>query len=134
MSMSLVPRQAKTPSSACTISSGNCSELLHTGRLAYQPTPSYFPQTQQGADIIASGLNTKVYMPDFFEPDQAFPIESFPPKSDKDKEDLQIFFGTTAKPSVAITKLKNFGEHLKTAGNANRIGVYGFCWGKHTPS
>ena len=41
----------------------------------------YFPQTQQGADIIASTLKTKVYMPDFFEPDGAFPISKFPPKT-----------------------------------------------------
>lgn len=29
---------------------------------------SFFPQTQQGADLIASTLKTTVYMPDFFEP------------------------------------------------------------------
>jgi dienelactone hydrolase len=90
----------------------------------------FFPQTQQGADIIASALCTKVYMPDFFEPDGAFDIRGFPPKSDEDRAAIQNFFATTAKPSVAIAKLKKLGEHIKAQNSAGRIGVYGFCWGK----
>ncbi|PFH54747.1 hypothetical protein AMATHDRAFT_135249 [Amanita thiersii Skay4041] len=88
----------------------------------------FFPQTQQGADIIASTLKTTVYMPDFFEPDPPFPAENFPPKSDKDKAELQAFFGTTANPSAAVTKLTAFARDLKTLGR-KRISAYGFCWG-----
>ncbi|KAK0245904.1 Alpha/Beta hydrolase protein [Armillaria nabsnona] len=88
----------------------------------------FFPQTQQGADILASTLNTTVYMPDFFEPDSAFDISRFPPKTDEDKAAIQAFFGSTASPSVAITKLKAFGEALKSNG-VKRVGVYGMCWG-----
>jgi hypothetical protein len=90
---------------------------------------SYFPQTQQGADIIASSLKTTVYMPDFFEPNAAFPAEKFPPKTDQDKADIQAFFGGTGSPPVAITKLKSFGEALKADG-AKKVAVYGFCWGE----
>ncbi|KAF9023417.1 hypothetical protein BDZ89DRAFT_1102696 [Hymenopellis radicata] len=88
----------------------------------------FFPQTQQGADIVASTLNTTVYMPDFFEPDAPFDIAKFPPKTDQQKGDLQAFFGSTANPSAAITKLKTFGESLKANGS-KRVGVYGMCWG-----
>ncbi len=90
----------------------------------------FFPQTQQGADIVASTLNTIVYMPDFFEPDAPFDIAKFPPKTDQDKADLQAFFGSTANPSAAITKLKTFGESLKANG-FKRVGVYGMCWGTY---
>jgi dienelactone hydrolase len=88
----------------------------------------FFPQTQQGADIIATSLKTRVYMPDFFEPNQPFSAEKYPPKSDIDKADLQAFFGGTAKPDVATGKLKDFGLALRQDG-AKKIGAYGFCWG-----
>ncbi|KAF7437194.1 hypothetical protein PC9H_004030 [Pleurotus ostreatus] len=88
----------------------------------------FFPQTQQGADIIATALKTKVYMPDFFEPDSAFPIDGFPPKSDADKQALQDFFGGPANPQRTKEKLEAFGKLLKNDG-AKRLGVYGFCWG-----
>ncbi|RDB29046.1 putative AIM2 family protein C30D10.14 [Hypsizygus marmoreus] len=88
----------------------------------------YFPQTQQGADIIASALNATVYMPDFFEPDAPFPAEKYPPKTSQDKADIQAFFGGTASPPVAIEKLTKFGETLRASG-AKKIGAYGFCWG-----
>ncbi len=67
-------------------------------------------------------------MPDFFEPDSAFDISRFPPKTDEDKAAIQAFFGSTASPSAAIIKLKAFGEALKSNG-VKRVGVYGMCWG-----
>ncbi|KAL0950700.1 hypothetical protein HGRIS_007477 [Hohenbuehelia grisea] len=88
----------------------------------------FFPQTQQGADIIASTLKTKVYMPDFFDPAPAFPADNFPPKTDEAKKQLQDFFGGPASPPDTMKKLVAFGNHLKSNG-AKRLGVYGFCWG-----
>ncbi|RXW23830.1 hypothetical protein EST38_g2024 [Candolleomyces aberdarensis] len=88
----------------------------------------FFPQTQQGADIVASNLNTTVYMPDFFEPNEAFPSSKYPPKTDQDKADIQAFFGGTASPPKAIAKLTKFGNYLKSQG-AKNVGIYGFCWG-----
>lgn len=67
-------------------------------------------------------------MPDFFEPDSAFPIDGFPPKSDVDKQALQDFFGGPANPQKTKEKLEAFGKLLKNNG-AKRLGVYGFCWG-----
>ncbi|KAF9015456.1 dienelactone hydrolase [Cyathus striatus] len=89
---------------------------------------AYFPQTQQGADIIASTLNTPVYMPDFFEPDPPFPYSKYPPKTEEDKQAIQEFFGGTANPSKTVKKLVAFGKFLKSQGVKN-VGVYGFCWG-----
>ncbi|KAF6766486.1 dienelactone hydrolase [Ephemerocybe angulata] len=88
----------------------------------------YFPQTQQGADIVAASTCTTVYMPDFFEPEGPFDINRYPPKTEEDKKAIQDFFGGTANPSAAISKLTKFGEHLKSNG-AQKVAVYGFCWG-----
>jgi dienelactone hydrolase len=88
----------------------------------------FFPQTQQGADIIASTLKTTVYMPDFFEPHPPFPVSKSPPTCDQDKADLQAFFGGTANPGVTMKKLTSFGQILKSSG-VKKVGVYGFCWG-----
>ncbi|KAM6498371.1 Alpha/Beta hydrolase fold [Amanita muscaria] len=88
----------------------------------------YFPQTQQGADILASTLKTTVFMPDVFGPNKPFPIEKFPPKTPEQKAELQAFFATTANPSKAIDKIIAFGNDLKAKGR-KKIGLYGFCWG-----
>jgi len=88
----------------------------------------FFPQTQQGADLIASTLKATVYMPDFFEPDPPFPSENFPPKTDEQKKKLQDFFGGTAEPGKAIKNLTEFGKTLRDDG-AKNVGAYGFCWG-----
>ncbi|KXN81106.1 hypothetical protein AN958_06060 [Leucoagaricus sp. SymC.cos] len=88
----------------------------------------FFPQTQQGADILANALNTAVYMPDFFEPDHPFPIGKFPPKAPEEKQELRDFFGGVASPPKNIKKLSRFGSALKSSG-AQKVGVYGFCWG-----
>ncbi|KAJ7630587.1 Alpha/Beta hydrolase protein [Roridomyces roridus] len=87
----------------------------------------YFPQTQQGADIIASTLKTVVYMPDFFD-NAPFPAENFPPTTDEGKQALQQFFGGTANPAAAVAKLGAFANYLKSGG-AKKVGAYGFCWG-----
>jgi dienelactone hydrolase len=78
--------------------------------------------------MLSKALNTTVYMPDFFEPDQPFPIEKFPPKTPEAKQALQDFFGGLARPSKNVEKLVAFGQALKSGG-AQKLGVYGFCWG-----
>ncbi|KAK7058344.1 hypothetical protein VNI00_001975 [Paramarasmius palmivorus] len=90
--------------------------------------------TQQGADIVASALNTTVYMPDFFEPHGPFPIEKFPPQTDEDKNQLQEFFGGTANPAENTAKLVAFGRVLKEGG-AKRVGgkVTVSAGGENTP-
>lgn len=55
----------------------------------------FWPQTEQGADILSSTLSgTKVVMPDFLQ-GNPWPVDQFPPKTDEQKEKLQQFFGTT---------------------------------------
>jgi dienelactone hydrolase len=89
----------------------------------------FYPQTRQGADILAEALNTTVYMPDFFEPNDPYPTEKFPPKDERDGAELQNFFGTTAEPEANTAKLVEFGNFLRSSTGVRKLGVYGFCWG-----
>jgi len=86
------------------------------------------PQTQQGADIVADELKVQVFMPDFFEEGEPWPVDQFPPKTDEEKKKLQEFFGGIASPPENKTKLVAFAEALKGDG-AKFVGTFGFCWG-----
>lgn len=90
--------------------------------------PSFFPQTAQGADIIAQALNVKVYMPDFFEPAEPMSLSKYPPQTEQDKADIQAFFAGPANVTENTKKALAFGEVLRKSGY-NRVGFYGFCWG-----
>jgi len=87
----------------------------------------YFPQTLQGADILAETLQARVIMPDLLM-GKPWPVEKFPPESLADKAALQAFFGTTANPVLTLPYITALGLELKKEG-ATKIGVLGFCWG-----
>ncbi|KAF9786024.1 dienelactone hydrolase [Thelephora terrestris] len=88
----------------------------------------YFPQTLQGADILAKTLGVQVFMPDFFGEGNTFDIKKFPPKTDQDKKDIQDFFGGVGSPPPAATRLVDFAHGLKREG-FKKIGALGYCWG-----
>ncbi|KIJ32099.1 hypothetical protein M422DRAFT_36016 [Sphaerobolus stellatus SS14] len=88
----------------------------------------FFPQTQQGADILAKTLDAKVVLPDFFEPNAPFSPEDYPPDTDAKKAKLQAFFGGPADIKKAVANVKKVGKLLKEEGYG-KIGVYGYCWG-----
>lgn len=86
------------------------------------------PQTLQGADILAEELKAQVLMPDFFEGDEPWPLDRFPPSTDEDKKKFQEWFGGFASPANHIPKLIKVGEALKADG-ADFVVAYGYCWG-----
>lgn len=118
-------------SSACTIYSGERFAVVHISapHSVYHLDVSFKPQTQQGADILASRLNVQVLMPDFFEEGSAWLLEQYPPKTDEQKANIQKFFGGIASPPDNAEKLLTFGKALKEEG-VKTVGCYGFCWGK----
>ncbi|TFK57569.1 hypothetical protein OE88DRAFT_1620274 [Heliocybe sulcata] len=90
----------------------------------------FYPQTQQGADLLAQQLNATLVMPDFFEPDAPWPNDRFPPQSDDEKASLQAFFGPggAAHPPKSVDRLLDVARQLKADG-AKKVGAFGFCWG-----
>lgn len=91
----------------------------------------YFDQTLQGADILAySDEHTKhkVFMPDWFE-GKPVPIECYPPKTDKQKEDLGKFFEKHSPPSVAEKVPKYVKALQEKYPNIKSWAILGYCWG-----
>ncbi|EKM48016.1 uncharacterized protein PHACADRAFT_109520, partial [Phanerochaete carnosa HHB-10118-sp] len=86
------------------------------------------PQTQQGADILAEELGAQVYMPDFFEGDEPWTLDKFPPTKPEDQQKFQEWFAGFANPANHVPRVIKVAEALKSEG-VQFIVTYGFCWG-----
>ncbi|KIP08540.1 hypothetical protein PHLGIDRAFT_69188 [Phlebiopsis gigantea 11061_1 CR5-6] len=73
----------------------------------------YKPQTQQGADILAENLNAQVLLPDFFEGDEPWPLEKFPPTTPEDQKKLQEWFGGFANPANHVPNMLSADDAAK---------------------
>ena len=89
------------------------------------------PQTLQGADILAEELKAQVILPDFFDGDEPWPLDKFPPKTDEDKRKLQEWFGGYANPKNHVPRLIEAGKAVKDDG-ASFVVAYGYCWGMYS--
>ena len=75
----------------------------------------FYPQTLQGADILAYGNSERpysVFMPDWFEGKPA-DISWYPPDTPEKGEKLGNFFSTTAAPPKTAKKVLSLIEVLK---------------------
>ncbi|KAH8654471.1 dienelactone hydrolase family protein-like protein [Tricladium varicosporioides] len=92
----------------------------------------YFPQSIQGADILATaGTKDKyrVYMPDWFEGKPA-DISWYPPDTKEKGEKLGNFFQTTGAPPTTAAKIPGYIKEIESINSAIKTwGVVGFCWG-----
>jgi len=88
----------------------------------------YYPQTLQGADILAKTSGAQVFMPDFFGEGKAYPLEKFPAKTEEEKKYFQEFFAGTAGIPASTAKLVDFANVLKSEG-FKKVGALGYCWG-----
>ncbi|KAI9656671.1 MAG: hypothetical protein M1831_004581 [Alyxoria varia] len=92
----------------------------------------FFPQTLQGADILAHSDESSLYqvfMPDFFEGKPA-DIAWYPPDTKEKGEKLGEFFSTTAAPPKTVGRLSNAMKELKDKHpDIKDWGIVGYCWG-----
>ncbi|KAF2203880.1 dienelactone hydrolase family protein-like protein [Delitschia confertaspora ATCC 74209] len=91
----------------------------------------YFPQTLQGADILAFSDKERqyqVFMPDFFEGKPA-DISWYPPDNKEKEEKLGAWFKEKAAPAKALPKVKKIVEELGRERGIEKWAVVGFCWG-----
>lgn len=92
----------------------------------------YFPQTIQGADILATGDHEKpyqVFMPDFFEGSPA-DISWYPPDNEEKGKKLGAFFQGPAAPPKTLSRIPKILEAIKSKNSGlESFGVVGYCWG-----
>jgi len=92
----------------------------------------FFPQTLQGADILAYGDKEKqyqVFMPDFFDGKPA-DISWYPPDNDEKGKKLGEFFNTQAAPPKTLERIPKVLEEVKSQRSGiQEWGIVGYCWG-----
>lgn len=92
----------------------------------------FYPQTLQGADILAHGDHTRpyrVFIPDFFEGSPA-DLAWYPPDNDDKREKMGQFFKNVAAPPKNLPKLHDImGVLKKDYPTVTKWGGVGFCWG-----
>lgn len=93
----------------------------------------YFPQTLQGADIMAlTDPGHVVIMPDYFN-GQPLPIDIIPPNTEEKKTRLGSFFQNEgALPRTAETTTKVLAGVKEKFPEVTSWGVFGLCWGGKT--
>ncbi|KAI1323577.1 hypothetical protein F5Y16DRAFT_333265 [Xylariaceae sp. FL0255] len=90
----------------------------------------YYPQTLQGADIMATSDDTKyrVLMPDWFKGEPC-PLSIFPPDTEEKQKKLGAFFEKNP-PNGLVSLLP---DYVKAASakypDIKEWAVLGFCWG-----
>jgi len=92
----------------------------------------FFPQTIQGADILAHSDKEhqyQVFMPDWFDGNAA-DISWYPPDTEEKGKKLGEFFQTQAAPPKTIERVKKVMEELQSSNpGVKNWGVVGYCWG-----
>jgi len=88
----------------------------------------YFPQTLQGADILATSPEEyQVFIPDFFEGSPA-DISWYPPETEEQKKALYGWFESRTPPTGA-EKIPAIVKGIEEKYGKKTWGAVGFCWG-----
>ncbi|KAF1982762.1 alpha/beta-hydrolase [Aulographum hederae CBS 113979] len=94
----------------------------------------FFPQTLQGADLLASAGPYRVFLPDFFE-GKPCNIEWYPPTTEEKKTALYAWFGEKGSFDAGREKVPGIISEANAmspdAGKFEKWGVLGYCWGGH---
>jgi dienelactone hydrolase len=91
----------------------------------------FFPQTLQGADILAysdSEHPYQVFVPDFFEGRPA-DISWYPPDNKEKEEKLGKFFEEQGAPGKTVPRVPKIVQELGKSKGVEKWAVLGFCWG-----
>lgn len=67
-------------------------------------------------------------MPDFFQGDEPWPVEDYPPKTPEGQKKIQEWFGGFANPANHVPKFIKVAKAVKEEGAEFVLG-YGYCWG-----
>ncbi|KAF4537507.1 Dienelactone hydrolase [Lasiodiplodia theobromae] len=92
----------------------------------------FFPQTLQGADILATSDKDRkyqVFIPDFFEGNPA-DISWYPPDNEEKGKKLGAFFAGPAAPAKTVSRIPKVVDEINSKNSGiSSWGILGFCWG-----
>ncbi|GME49929.1 Dienelactone hydrolase [Neofusicoccum parvum] len=92
----------------------------------------FFPQTLQGADILATSdkeRSYQVFIPDFFEGKPA-DISWYPPDNEEKGKKLGEFFAGPAAPAKTVARIPKVVDAINSqVSGLSSWGILGFCWG-----
>jgi len=92
----------------------------------------YFPQSLQGADILATADKDhqyQVFMPDFFD-GKPLDIALYPPTDETKQKKVGEWFSTIGPPPKGAEKVPGLVKSFEQYNpNIKKWGVAGFCWG-----
>lgn len=124
---------------ACAESVAHSSRLDRTGPadakhaiLIIYDIFGFFPQTLQGADILATSdkeRSYQVFIPDFFEGKPA-DISWYPPDNEEKGKKLGEFFAGPAAPAKTVARIPKVVDAINSqVSGLSSWGILGFCWG-----
>lgn len=87
----------------------------------------FWNTTKQGADLLADSTKYKVVMPDFLS-NHPWPIDAFPPRDDAEGKKFGEWLETIGNVGERVKDVKSVAQELKSQG-AQKLALYGFCWG-----
>ncbi|WFD36133.1 carboxymethylenebutenolidase [Malassezia cuniculi] len=87
----------------------------------------FWPQTLQGADLLAEATKSLVVFPNFFR-DNNWPIDGFPPRDEDEAKRFGEWLETIGEFGARLKDLQNTVDALKGEG-FEKFGLYGTCWG-----
>ncbi|PSK34418.1 hypothetical protein B9Z65_8744 [Elsinoe australis] len=103
-----------------------------TGILVVYDIFGFFPQTIQGADILATGDKERqyqVFMPDFFD-GKPVPYDYYPPDTEEKQKFVGNFFQTTAAPPKTLERIPKILKEIQSNNSSiKQWAIVGFCWG-----
>ncbi|KAK5736200.1 hypothetical protein LTR17_007540 [Elasticomyces elasticus] len=92
----------------------------------------FFPQTLQGADILAHADKEhqyQVFMPDFFDGKPA-DISWYPPDNEEKGKKLGEFFKTSAAPPKTLERIPKVLKQIESERpDIKEWAIVGYCWG-----
>lgn len=107
-------------------------ESATAGVVVFYDVFGFFPQTLQGADILAYSNTERpnlVLMPDFLKGNPA-KIEWFPPDTDEKKAESQTWMGENLSPDKHLSLFEElYDAAAKQFTSVTGWGVMGYCWG-----
>lgn len=89
----------------------------------------FYPQTLQGADLLAAQTGAVTFVPDVLENEYALHAW-FPPDNEEKRNNITNFFKEAAAPPLILPKVNAWLAEAKAKyPSVEKWAIFGLCWG-----